>query len=179
MGITLENKQALIAGDGILPIRMAQYAKDNGFEVVCISLAKDNVKELKKYCSKVYSCHPGEVNKMEKILKDEEIKQLTFLGKVHKKVLLQLHKFDKRAVDLVKEAARLNDDKVMLIIVNELKKIGIEGLTFRLDSLRFQQRSNIRQHKIVLIIGLAFQNICQIHQLQLLVGSFSHKLPPY
>ena len=116
MSITLENKQGLIAGDGILPVRMAQYAKENGFEVVCISLAKDNVHQLKKYCSKVYSCHPGEINKVEKILKDEGIKQITFLGKVHKKVLLQLHKFDKRAIDLLKEATRLNDDKVMLMI---------------------------------------------------------------
>ena len=61
MTITLDNKQGLIAGDGILPIKMAQYAKENGFEVVCISLAHDNERELKKYCSKVYSCHPGEV----------------------------------------------------------------------------------------------------------------------
>ncbi len=128
MTITLENKQGLIAGDGILPVRMAQYAKENGFEVVCISLAKDNVRDLKKYCSKVYSCHPGEVNKIEAILKDEQIKQLTFLGKVHKKVLLQLHKFDKRAIDLIKEASRLNDDQVMLMIVQELEKIGIEVL---------------------------------------------------
>ena len=107
---------------------MAQYAKENGFEVVCISLAKDNVHQLKKYCSKVYSCHPGEINKVEKILKDEGIKQITFLGKVHKKVLLQLHKFDKRAIDLLKEATRLNDDKVMLMIVEELAKIGVEVL---------------------------------------------------
>lgn len=128
MTITLENKQGLIAGDGILPVRMAQYAKENGFDVVCISLANDNVRDLKKYCSKVYSCHPGEVNKIEAILKDEQIKQLTFLGKVHKKVLLQLHKFDKRAIDLIKEASRLNDDKVMLMIVEELAKIGIEVL---------------------------------------------------
>jgi len=128
MTITLENKQGLIAGDGILPVRMAQYAKENGFEIVCISLAKDNVRDLKKYCSKVYSCHPGEVNKIESILKDEQIKQLTFLGKVHKKVLLQLHRFDKRAIDLIKEASRLNDDQVMLMIVNELEKIGIEVL---------------------------------------------------
>lgn len=128
MTITLENKQGLIAGDGILPVRMAQYAKENGFEVVCISLANDNVRDLKKYCSKVYSCHPGEVNKIEAILKDEQIKQLTFLGKVHKKVLLQLHKFDKRAIDLIKEASRLNDDKVMLMIVEELAKIGVEVL---------------------------------------------------
>ena len=48
MTITLDNKQGLIAGDGILPIKMAQYAKENGFEVVCISLAHDNERELKK-----------------------------------------------------------------------------------------------------------------------------------
>lgn len=128
MTITLENKQGLIAGDGILPVRMAQYAKENGFEVVCISLSRDNVRDLKKYCSKVYSCHPGEVNKIESILKDEQIRQLTFLGKVHKKVLLQLHKFDKRAIDLIKDAVRLNDDQVMLMIVQELAKIGVEVL---------------------------------------------------
>lgn len=128
MTITLENKQGLIAGDGILPVRMAQYAKENGFEVVCISLSRDNVRDLKKYCSKVYSCHPGEVNKIESILRDGQIKQLTFLGKVHKKVLLQLHKFDKRAIDLIKDAVRLNDDQVMLMIVQELAKIGVEVL---------------------------------------------------
>lgn len=128
MTITLENKQGLIAGDGILPVRMAQYAKENGFEVVCISLSRDNVRDLKKYCSKVYSCHPGEVNKIESILRYEQIKQLTFLGKVHKKVLLQLHKFDKRAIDLIKDAVRLNDDQVMLMIVQELAKIGVEVL---------------------------------------------------
>ena len=128
MTITLENKQGLIAGDGILPVRMAQYAKENGFEVVCISLSKDNERELKKYCKNVYACHPGEVDKIEEILKKEEIKQLTFLGKVHKKVLLQLHKFDKRAIELIKKATRLNDDQVMLMIVEELNKIGIEIL---------------------------------------------------
>ena len=128
MSITLDNKQGLIAGDGILPVRMAQYAKDNGFEVVCISLASDNYSELKKYCSKIYSCHPGEVNKIEQILKNEDIKQLTFLGKVHKKVLLQLNKFDKRAIEFIKAATRLNDDQVMLMIVEQLAQIGIEVL---------------------------------------------------
>ena len=124
----LENKQGLIAGDGTLPVKMAQYAKENGFEVICISLANDNLRQLKKYCSKVYSCHPGEVNRIEKILKDEEVKQATFLGKVHKRVLLQLHKFDTRAIELLKEAQRLNDDDVMLMIVKEFEKLGITVL---------------------------------------------------
>ncbi len=128
MSLMLENKQGLIAGDGTLPVKMAQYAKENGFEVVCISLAKDNLRQLKKYCSKVYSCHPGEVNRIEQILKDEQIKQATFLGKVHKRVLLQLHKFDKRAIELLQEAQRLNDDQVMLLIVKEFEKAGITVL---------------------------------------------------
>ena len=128
MSVMLEGKQGLIAGDGSLPVKMAQYANKNGFEVVCISLANDNVKELKKYCSKVYSCHPGEINKIEKILKEEEIKQATFLGKVHKRVLLQLHKFDKKAIELLKSMKRLNDDEVMLLIVREFENAGITVL---------------------------------------------------
>lgn len=128
VSIELEHKQGLIAGDGILPVKMAQYAKENGFEVICVSLANDNVSQLKKYCSKVYSCHPGEINRIEKIIKDEEIKQITFLGKVHKRVLLQIHKFDSRAIELLKTVARLNDDQVMLLIVEEFEKAGVSVL---------------------------------------------------
>ena len=128
MSIMLENKQGLIAGDGILPVEMARHACENGFEVVCISLADDNVKELKKYCSKVYSCHPGEMTKIEKIFADEAIKQVTFLGKVHKSVLLKLHKFEKRAIEILKSVKRLNDDEVMLLIVREFEKRGITVL---------------------------------------------------
>lgn len=128
MSLMLENKQGLIAGDGTLPVKMAQYAKENGFEVICISFSKDNLAQLKKYCTKVYSCHPGEINKIESILKDEQIKQLTFLGKVNKSVLLQLYKFDSRAIEILKTVERLNDDEVMLLIVKEMEKIGITVL---------------------------------------------------
>lgn len=124
----LENKQGLIAGDGTLPVKMAQYAKENGFEVVCISFSKENRNKLKKYCSKIYDCHPGEINKIEKILVSEELKQATFLGKVHKRVLLQLYKFDSRAIEILKSVKRLNDDEVMLLIVKEFERLGITVL---------------------------------------------------
>jgi len=128
MSIMLENKQGLLAGDGILPVEMARHAKENGFEVICVSFANDNLRELQKYCSKVYSCHPGELGKIEKIFVDNEIKQVTFLGKVHKRVLLKLHKFDKRAIELLKSIKRLNDDEVMLLIVREFEKHNITVL---------------------------------------------------
>lgn len=125
MSLMLEQKQGLVAGDGLLPVKMAQYAKENGFDVVAISLSADNYNQLKKYCSKVYSCAPGEVLKITKILKDEEIKQLTFLGKVHKGLLLKRPKFDARALELLKNAKKLNDDEVMLGIVAEMDRNGV------------------------------------------------------
>lgn len=128
MSIMLENKQGLIAGDGLLPVKMAQYAKDNGFEIVAISLSGDNYKQLKKHCSKVYSCAPGELLKTEKILKEEEIKQLTFLGKVHKGLLLKRPKFDSKALELLKNATKLNDDEIMLGLVRELEQRNITVL---------------------------------------------------
>jgi len=128
MSIMLENKQGLVAGDGLLPVKMAQYAKENGFDVVAISLSADNYNQLKKYCSKVYSVAPGECLKVQKILETEELKQLTFLGKVHKGLLLKRPKFDAKALDMLKKAIKLNDDEVMLTLVNELAQIGVTVL---------------------------------------------------
>lgn len=128
MALTLEHKQGLIAGDGMLPVKMAQQAKENGFDVVAISLSSDNFSQLKKHCSKVYSFSPGEVLKIADALKQEDIKQLTFLGKVHKGLLLKRPKFDHKALELLKSAKRLNDDQVMLLIVKEFEKVGITVL---------------------------------------------------
>ena len=120
MSVVLEQKQGLIAGDGLLPVKMAQYAKENGFDVIAISLSNDNYKQLKKYCSKVYSFCPGEALKIEQVLKDEGIKQLTFLGKVSKTLIIKRPKFDSKALDFIKKAVRLNDDKVMLMLIEEM-----------------------------------------------------------
>ena len=128
MSILLEQKQALIAGDGQLPVKMAEGASKNGLDVICISLSKDNYQELKKVCSKVYSVAPGELLKIKKILEDEQVKQLTFLGKVHKGLILRRPKFDSMALDLMKSVKRLNDDQVMLLLVEELNKLGITVL---------------------------------------------------
>ena len=128
MSIMLEQKQCLIAGDGLLPVKMAQYAKENGMDVIAISLSADNCNQLKKYCSKVYSVCPGELLKIKAILETEELKQITFLGKVHKKLLLKRPKFDAKALELFKAAVKFNDDEVMLLIVNELDKIGVTVL---------------------------------------------------
>ena len=126
--IVLEKKQCLVAGDGLLPVMMAKSAQNNGFEIVCISLSSDNVKELKKYCSKVVSFGPGQVDSIKKFLQDEQIKQLTFLGKVSKTMLVKRPKLEKTAIALLKEMNKLNDDAIMLKIIEQMENIGIQIL---------------------------------------------------
>ncbi len=128
MAIELEKKQGLIAGNGQLPVHLAKNAKENGFEVIAVSLSSDNKKELKKYCSKVYDCAPGEVLKIKNILLEEKIKQLTFIGKVSKSVVVKRPRFDSLAIEFLKRAKRLNDDAIMLFLVEELDKIGVSVL---------------------------------------------------
>lgn len=128
MSIELDNKQGLIAGDGLLPVELAKNAKENGFEVVAIALSADNRNELKKYCSKVYDYAPGELLKIKHVLESENIKQLTFIGKVSKSLVVKRPRFDSLAVEFLKQAKRLNDDAIMLFLVDELAKIGITVL---------------------------------------------------
>lgn len=125
MSLTLENKQCLIAGEGHLPVKMAQSAKENGLEVIAISLSNDNVKDLTKYCSKVIPMGPGQVDSIKKILLEEGIKQATFLGKVSKTMLLKRPKLDPLAIEFLKNFTKLNDDALMLGIVEEFNKVGI------------------------------------------------------
>lgn len=128
MSIELENKQGLIAGDGELPVELAKSARENGFEVVCISLSADNKNELKKYCSKVYDLAPGELLKIKEVLLTEQIHQLTFIGKVSKTMMVKRPKLDSLALEFLKQVKRLNDDAIMLFLVAELEKIGVKVL---------------------------------------------------
>ncbi len=128
MNMTLENKQCLVAGNGLLPVKMAQGAKENGFDVVAISLSSDNYNDLKKHCSKVISLGFGELEKISKFIEEENIKQLTFLGKVSKTMLLKRPKLDKKAIGLLKECFNLNDDAIMLKAVEELDRLGVTVL---------------------------------------------------
>ena len=122
----MDKIQALIAGDGELPVHVAKMAARAGHDVICISLSHKNRDELHKYCKKVYHYGPGEVLKILDTLQKENAKQLTFIGKVSKEILFRNPRLDKKAIDVLKKAAKLNDDAVMLLIVKELEENGIE-----------------------------------------------------
>lgn len=125
---TLEQIQGLIAGEGELPVQVAQQAFYKGHEVIAVSLCGANKQELMKYCKKVYSCGPGELKKILDFLKAEKVNQLTFIGKVSKGMLFKKPKLDSKAIYLMKTLKNLNDDNLMLGLINELEKENITTL---------------------------------------------------
>jgi DUF1009 family protein len=120
LSITLAKTIGLIAGDGELPISLAKNAAKCGHEIVAIALSPTNRRELQTCCKKVYSCSPGELQKMVNIAHQEGITQITFVGKVSKTMLLRNPRLDSRAIFLMKQAKRLNDDALMLKLIESL-----------------------------------------------------------
>ncbi|NLF82982.1 MAG: LpxI family protein [Candidatus Gastranaerophilales bacterium] len=127
MDTILSKKIGLIAGEGELPARLAKSAKEQGFEIVAISVIPSNKKALQEVCSKVYSKGPGEVQAMIDIMKGEGVNQISFIGKVHKGLLFRPI-LDARAKKMMRDVKRLNDDAVMLRIIDELEKENISVL---------------------------------------------------
>jgi len=122
LNTTLAKTIGLIAGDGELPVSLAKNAKAAGHEIITISLSNDNKIELEKYSAKVYSCGPGEVQKMVNIAHERGIVQITFIGKVSKTMLFRNPRLDSRALSLLKQAARLNDDALMYKLFESLEE---------------------------------------------------------
>jgi DUF1009 family protein len=144
----LEKNIALIAGDGELPVNLAKNASESGHEVTAISLCPDNKRELEKHCKKVFSCGAGEAGKILNILQSEGLKQLTFIGKVSKTMLLRNLRLDSKAISILKQAKRLNDDSLMILLIDELKQIGVDVIDQTLFLREyFPQKGVIGKHQ--------------------------------
>ena len=126
LNTTLKKTIGLIAGDGELPVSLAKNAAKNGHEIIAVSLSPTNRKELESCCKKVYSCGAGEVQKMVNIAHQEGITQITFVGKVSKTMLLRNLRLDSRAISLLKQTKRLNDDALMLKLIESLAEDNLE-----------------------------------------------------
>ncbi len=121
----LEKTIGLIAGDGELPVSLTKNAVLHGHEIVAVALSPTNRKELQSCCKNMYNCGPGEVLKIIDILHKENIKQVAFIGKVSKMTLLKNPRLDSKAISILKQSKRLNDDALMLKLIEVLNEENI------------------------------------------------------
>lgn len=124
-----KNKLAIVAGNGELTTLLAKSAKEQGFSTCALAVTDEAKRNLEGLCDKVIRFAPGQISKMLKLVKEETINQVVFIGKVPKLDLLRnIHKLDWLAIKNLSKLTNLNDDSIHLGIASMLKKYDIEVL---------------------------------------------------
>lgn len=120
-------KVGLIAGIGNLPVEFMRAAHQLGNEVVVIAVVPDVAPELAAEADAYYEINVAKLNKIIKTMKKEGVSKVTLIGKVTKEILFKGLKFpDFRMIKAVAKLRNRKDDTIMLTIVDELAKDGIE-----------------------------------------------------
>lgn len=117
---------ALIAGAGEIPEILARSAKAEGASFIAVALTETAIAPLGSLADTVYRLSIGQVGKIIKTIKNEGIEKVIFIGKVKKDLLFEKIRFDLKALKLLASLKNRNDDTIMLAIVDEFAKSGIE-----------------------------------------------------
>ena len=127
--MTLNNKLAIVAGNGELTSLLAKSASEQGFTTCALAVTDEAKNRLEDLCDKTYKFSPGQLSKMLELMKGEMIHQVVFIGKVPKLDLLRnIHKLDWIAIKYLSRLTNLNDDSIHNGIVELLKKYDVEVL---------------------------------------------------
>ncbi|WP_300623188.1 LpxI family protein [uncultured Megasphaera sp.] len=120
-------KVGLFAGVGQLPVEFMRAAKMLGHEVVVIAVVDGVAPELEQEADAYYAINVAKLDKVIKTMKKEGVTKVTMIGKVTKEILFKGLKFpDLRAIKLLAKLRNRKDDTIMLAIVEEIEKDGIE-----------------------------------------------------
>ena len=120
-------KIALLAGYGKLPNYAFENIKNMGVDYIVIALSEecDGVFEG---CKKLYNFSVGQVGKIIKTLKNDQVTHVVFAGKVNKSLIYNNLKLDLKALKMLFNLKDRKDDTIMLAVVKELQENGIEVL---------------------------------------------------
>ncbi|MCG8515451.1 MAG: UDP-2,3-diacylglucosamine diphosphatase LpxI [Halanaerobiales bacterium] len=121
-------KIGLIAGQGSLPMLWTKAAQQKGYRVYAFPLLEQVDHSLTGIADQVSGVNIGALNDLINTLHQYDIKQLVMIGKVEKSLLFKGLVLDSRLEGLLAGLKQLNDDSILLGIVSELAKEGIEVL---------------------------------------------------
>lgn len=120
-------KIALLAGYGKLPYHALKNIESMGVEHIVIAFSEEFKGEFEGG-NRFYSLSVGQVGKIIKVLKDENVTHVVFAGKVNKSLLYNNLKLDLKALKILLKLKDRKDDTIMLAVVKELHENGIEVL---------------------------------------------------
>src|SRR4030095_5006002 len=120
---------ALVAGEGRLPAVLAKSAQENGYRLVATALPPGRQTRVQPHCDKTYRVAPGQLGRSLKILREENLTQIVFVGKVPKLQLLHnMHKLDWMAIKELSKLPNFNDDTIQFAMGDLVESHGIKVL---------------------------------------------------
>jgi DUF1009 family protein len=130
MHLPTGNRIGLVAGEGKLPALLAKSAKEKGYQIVAMALSRMAEEHVAPYCEKTYVVAPGQLTRNLKLVNDEKIHEVIFIGKIPKMELLRnVHKLDWAAVRELTRLPNFNDDTIQFAMGDFLKTHNIRVLS--------------------------------------------------
>lgn len=121
----MENQRiGLLAGRGGIPVYFARKASANGIKVVSIAFSKEIDSSLRPYVETSHAIGVGQLGKIIRTLKKENIRDLLLLGKVDKSVIFKPQLFDLRALKALKLLATREDKSLLDRVIQEFEDEG-------------------------------------------------------
>lgn len=116
----------LLAGIGRLPVEFARAARGMGFTVIAIGVVPGVDTELSAAADQFFSISIGKLDTIMNTLKNEQVSQVTMLGKVTKELMFSgTVQPDIRMQKLLSGLPDSSDDTIMTAFVRELAAAGI------------------------------------------------------
>jgi DUF1009 family protein len=115
----------LIAGNGRFPIIFADNARKLGYQVSAVAHEGETDPELAHHVDRIHWIKIGQLNKLIKAFKDDQVHQAVMLGGIKKTHVFTTVRPDFRALALAARLALWKDDDILREIASELEKEGI------------------------------------------------------
>ncbi len=126
-------KYGLIAGGGRFPLLVLSSAKEQGHEVVAVAIKEEASPEIEELADRCYWISLGELSKLIKIFKQEQIREAIMAGRVRHARIYSSIRPDWKLFKLLASLPRKNTDSLIGAVAGVLSGEGIELL----DSVQF------------------------------------------
>jgi DUF1009 family protein len=133
----MTEKIGLIAGSGQFPILFAGIAVKKGFSVYTAAYINEADQELSALSEKIQWLHLGQIKRLIRFFKQNDVSRAVMLGAVRKARLFTDVKPDMKAIAIIAGMRDTHDDAIMRAFADSLEKDGIkiEPSTFLLPEL--------------------------------------------
>ena len=121
----LNGRIGLIAGNGRFPIIFADNARKLGLHVSAVALEGETEPELERHVDSIHWIKIGQLNKLIKAFKDDDVRQAVMLGGIKKTHVYSAVRPDFRTLALATKLALWKDDDILRGIAGELEREGI------------------------------------------------------